>query len=147
MYFVDRNVMQNLGGNGDANVRKWRNSVNDTDIFIPVIAIREAWYGCEKVRNSQPRSADLGIAATRAILAAFDGQVLPLNELAAIEWAKLLVELGRKNEADWFYIAVAKATGWTLVTRNIKDMVDRGARLLNPFTDPPTIIEVDDRID
>ena len=24
MYFVDRNVMQNLGGNGDANVRKWR---------------------------------------------------------------------------------------------------------------------------
>jgi hypothetical protein len=34
--------MQNLSGNGDANVRKWRNSVNDTDIFIPVIAIREA---------------------------------------------------------------------------------------------------------
>jgi hypothetical protein len=52
------------------------------------------------VRNSQPRSADIGIAATRTIIAAFDGRVLPLDELAAIEWAKLIVELGRKNEAD-----------------------------------------------
>jgi hypothetical protein len=69
--------MQNLVGNGDVNVRKWRNSVNDIDIFIPVIAIREAWYGCENVRNSQPQSADLGNAATRAISAAFDGEARP----------------------------------------------------------------------
>jgi predicted nucleic acid-binding protein len=83
VYFVDRNVIQNLGGNGDANVQKWRNSVNDTDIFLPVIAIREAWYGCEKVRNSHPQSADLGIAATRAIIAAFDGEARPPTTLAS----------------------------------------------------------------
>lgn len=143
MYFVDRNVMQNLGGNGNANVRKWRNSINDTDIFIPVIAIREAWFGYEKVRNKRPQSADLGVAATQALLAAFEGQVLPLDERAAIEWAKLLVAFGHKKEADLSYVAVATATGWTLVTRNVKDMKDHGIRLIDPFTDPPTVIEAD----
>lgn len=143
MYLLDRNVMQELGRSGDANVRKWLDRIDDTDLFIPVIAIREAWSGCEKVRHKQPQSAEMGIAAIRAVLAAFEGQILPLDERAAIEWGKLLVALGQKKEADWCYIAVAKATGWTLVTRNIKDMKGHGVRLLNPFTDPPTVIETD----
>jgi toxin FitB len=141
MYVVDRDVMQNLVGNGDRNVLKWRNSVDDTDIFLPIMAIREAWFGCERVRKSKPKSAALGFAATQAIVDAFGDQVLPLDARAAMEWARLLVGCPRDKEADMSYVAVARTTGYMLVTRNTKDMKGHGIRLLNPFTDPPTMTE------
>jgi len=66
----------------------------------------------------------------------FSGRILPVDLVIADEW-------GRMNAArtlsviDGLLAATAKVHDLTLATRNIADVKDVGARIVNPF-DPQT---------
>lgn len=138
-FILDRNVMQNIGANGNKNVRKWWDSVNDTAVFLPVMAIREGCYGFELKRKSNLAMCEIGLEAVANTAKVFGDRVLPLDQASVAVWASLLAVHGKgRLEADLSYVAVAIVHQACLVTRNFKDMRGKGALLLDPFTDPPT---------
>lgn len=130
--------MQNIGARGNDNVLKWWASVDDTAAFLPAMAVREGCYGYELIRAKDPAKCRAGLAAVAQTVKNFGDRVLALDHASAAEWARLLAVHGKgKLEVDLSYVAVAIANDACLVTRNLKDMRNKGAELLDPFTDPP----------
>jgi len=54
---------------------------------------------------------------------------------AADEWGRLN-SVTRLPVVDGLLAATAKVRGWTLVTRNTRDVAGTGVRLLDPFAPP-----------
>ncbi|MDQ0562400.1 putative nucleic acid-binding protein [Rhizobium mesoamericanum] len=67
-----------------------------------------------------------------AVLTAFSGRILPLDEAAAVQAAKWHVT-NPKPINDAYIAAVAFTRHMTLVTRNVKDFEGLGVALVNPW--------------
>jgi predicted nucleic acid-binding protein len=67
---------------------------------------------------------------------------LAIDVDVAEEWGRLLAAKDKaKNDAA--IAATAKRHNFTVVTRNKKDFAGRGVRLLDPYTERPTITDPD----
>jgi len=62
----------------------------------------------------------------------FENQILPVSLAVADTWARISTDRSRPV-IDTLLAATAITHELTLVTRNIRDVADTGARLLNPF--------------
>ncbi|EHK54651.1 PilT protein [Mesorhizobium alhagi CCNWXJ12-2] len=86
-------------------------------------------------RRDFARAASLlnGIATLEK---AYADRIIPVDADVVEEWTRML---GAKNKNRWdlALAATARVHALVLVTRNTKDFVGRGERLLNPFQDPP----------
>ena len=122
------------------NTRTWLASVNDDELAISVITLRERLEGAERARQADSPSASDIAADVEDLVRAYEGRILPVNEDAARRWAKLLVPDKSKSD-DKAQLAVAAAHGLTLVTLNWKDVHGRGVSVLNPGRDPPKLYD------
>jgi len=120
------------------NARAWLASVNDDELAISVITLRERLEGAERARQANAPSASDIAADVEDFVRAYSGRILPINEDAARHWAKLLVPDNSKAD-DKAQLAIAAAHGLTLVTLNWKDVLGRGVAVLNPGRDPPKL--------
>ena len=59
----------------------------------------------------------------------------------AAEWGRLQGEKD-KHRDDLAFVATARVHGCVLATRNVKDVVGRGVRVLDPFKRTPEVVEV-----
>ena len=140
-YLLDTDVTSQAGKRKpNRNVQKWLASVNDDELAISVITLRERLEGAERARQADSPSAPDIAADVEDLVSAFDGRILPINEDAARHWAKLLVPDNSKAD-DKAQLAIAAAHGLTLVTLNWKDVQGRGAAVLNPGRDPPKLFD------
>ncbi|MCY4390204.1 MAG: type II toxin-antitoxin system VapC family toxin [Desulfurellaceae bacterium] len=135
---LDTNIISEVrkGTRCDAHVTRWYAALTSDAIYLSVLVLGEIRKGIEQAR---PRDPDKALALEhwlQAVYERFSGRILPVDLVIADEW-------GRMNAArtlsviDGLLAATAKVHDLTLATRNIADVKDVGARIVNPF-DPQT---------
>lgn len=137
MYLLDTNVFRHLDESvAHQNVRRWLRTVNDADLFVSVITIRECRKGVERLRQQKPQVAEEISAHLAGIVATMKDRILPIDAETAEEWGRMLA-VSEKHTDDAGIAATARLHGLTVVTRNIGDFRARGVRMVNPYKDPP----------
>ena len=66
------------------------------------------------------------------VMPEFAGRILPIDTVVAQRCARLHVP-DRRSERDALIAATALVHGMTVVTRNVADFVETGAKILNPW--------------
>lgn len=114
-------------------VARWWAGVRPEQIYSSVLVVGEIRRGIEQVRPRDPAQA---AALQRWLTALADGlgeRILPVDQPVADEWGRMNA-LRTFPTIDGLLAATAKVYDLTLVTRNVDDLLDSGARLLDPFT-------------
>lgn len=136
-YLLDTNVFREVGKQQlHVNVRAWLDTVDDADLAISALTVREITKGIIKLRASKPEVATAIEERVATIFAAFNGRILPVDRAVAEAWGEMLAEHERHID-DTALAATARVHGLVLVTRNVRHVVGRGVPLLNPYKRPP----------
>lgn len=132
-YLLDTNVLRELGKTSpQRNVVVWLKSVDDSDLAISALTVREVAKGVAKLRKAKPETAASLEAAVTAIFDAFVGRILPIDRAVAAAWGEALAAK-EKHVDDAGLAATARVHGLIVVTRNAKDFEGRSVTLLDPF--------------
>jgi len=132
-YLLDTNVVRELGKTSPhKNVAAWLKSVDDVDLAISALTVREMAKGVVKLRKTKPETAAALGAIVSAIFDAFEGRILSIDRPVAAAWGEALGE-SDKHVDDAGLAATARTYGLVVVTRNVKDFDGRGVTLLDPF--------------
>lgn len=137
MYLVDTNVISEVRKRSKANqgVRAFfkRAIEDDMPMFISVITVGELRRGVDLIRyRGDVRQAGQLEKWLGALLMEYRDHVLDLNQDTAQLWGRLRVP-HPENAVDKQIAATALIHDLTVVTRNHKDFIKTGARVLNPF--------------
>jgi hypothetical protein len=136
-YLLDTNVLREIGSSKPhPHVDTWIAGVDDVDLAISALSVREMTKGVAKLRKSKPAAAAALGSRITEILNAFGERILPVDRTIAADWGEMLAQ-SEKHADDAGLAATARAHDLVLVTRNTKDVSSRGVRLLNPFKSPP----------
>ena len=136
MFLLDTNILSELrrGRRCNPGVAAWFAAAAAPDLFISVLTIGEIYKGIALARQRQDYTqADNLDAWLRLLAAQFADRVLPVDAAIAQAWGQLYA-IRNVPVVDGLLAATAKVNSLTLVTRNIVDVRDLGADLLNPFT-------------
>ena len=139
MYLVDTNVISEVRKKSKANngVRAFfRQTIeNETPMFISVVTVGELRRGVELIRyRGDVRQANQLEKWLQALLTEYQDHILDINQDIAQLWGRLRVP-HPENAFDKQVAATALIYELTVVTRNHKDFVKTGVRVLNPFTE------------
>jgi toxin FitB len=136
-YLLDTNVLSELRKrHPDLHVLAWYATVTSAEMFISALTIGEIRLGIERLRRKDSIQADHLEYWLRGLQATYSDHIVDVDSRIAEEW-------GRVNARDPLPVidgllaASAKARGWTLVTRNTRDLERSRVALLNPFDPPP----------
>jgi len=138
MYLVDTNVISEIRKKLKANqgIRAFFKKAieNDTPLFVSVVTVGELRRGVELVRyRGDVHQADQLEEWLDALLGEYQDNILDINPDIAQLWGKLRVP-HPENAIDKQIAATALIYDLTVVTRNHRDFVKTGVRVLNPFT-------------
>ena len=135
-YLLDTNVVSELRKRSpDASVEAWYDSVPGSQLFLSVLTIGEIRMGVERMRRKDTaKAASLENWLTR-LETAYGDHIVPVDTAFADTWARLSVP-DTLPVIDGLLAATAYDRGWTLVTRNTKDVRHAGVRVLDPFKEP-----------
>jgi toxin FitB len=120
---------------------RWLGRQADTDLFISTLTVAEIRRGIlEKAAGRKRRELDAWFAGREGPQALFRGRVLPFDERAALEWARLMAEgrgAGRPRSAlDMVIASTAVANGCIVVSFNERHF--RGVvEFINPARGAP----------
>jgi predicted nucleic acid-binding protein len=136
-FLLDTNVFREIGkSNPNANVAAWLDTVDDADLAISVLTVREVRKGIVRLRARKPQVADQIDNRVTEILDAFGERILPVTREIADVWGELLGQ-SEKNIDDTGLAATARGHGLVLVTRNVRHVANRGVATLDPFRTRP----------
>lgn len=139
IYLLDTNVVSQISKPRPiANVLTWLKTVDDRDLCISAMTVREMRYGAARATAAGHANASAIEAGVVAVIAAYQDRILPIDETVAGVWGEMLAERNGDDE-DTALAATAQVHGLILVTANTKDVIGRGVRLLNPTRSPPKI--------
>jgi toxin FitB len=140
LYLLDENVLRELHDRGNANVRRWLATVDDANLRLSAATLFEKRRGAEALKRRDPARATKFLSSINNLERAFADRILPIDAPVAADWARLL---GGKSKDRWdlALAATARVHRMVLVTRNVKDFAGRDVLLLNPFRNPPEVIE------
>jgi predicted nucleic acid-binding protein len=136
-YLIDTNVISEVrkGVQSNAHVAAWYNSIDDSNIYLSVLVLGEIRRGIERARSNQPERARALENWLTVVTESFADRVLPVDQAVAEEWGRMSAKRP-VSTVDALLAATARVHGLTLVTRNISDVADLGAQLINPFEPP-----------
>ena len=138
MYLVDTNVISEARKRSRANkgVRQFFKQAVDEEspMFLSVVTVGELRRGVELIRHrGDVRQANQLEKWLTALLADYRDNILDINPDIAQLWGRLRVP-HPENALDKLIAATALIYDLTIVTRNHKDFVKTGVKVLNPFT-------------
>ena len=138
MYLVDTNVISEVRKKLKANkgVRAFFKQaiVDEAQMFVSVVTVGELRRGVELIRyRGDMRQANQLEKWLEALLTEYQDHILDINQDIAQLWGRLRVPHS-ENALDKQIAATALIYELTVVTRNHKDFVKTGVRVLNPFT-------------
>ncbi len=132
MYLLDTNVVSEFRRNRPHGaVLAWASAVRDDQLHIAAATIGEIQRGIELTRDRDPAKA-AQIDAWLERLAATHN-VLSMDTAIFRCWARLMHRRSDTHQEDAMIGATALVHDLTVVTRNIRDFVSFGVKLLNPF--------------
>ena len=132
-WLVDTNILSELrkGKRADAGVRSWFAQAREEDLFTSVLVVGELRRGIESIRRRDAPSALALEQWLTRLMASFSDRVLPIDARVADLWGTLNVP-NPLPTVDGLLAATALVHDLVLVTRNVRDVVSTGARLLDP---------------
>lgn len=133
-YLVDTNVLSELRRKTpDPAVARWFADRPASTLYLSVLTLGELRKGVERLADPARRLALLDWLETE-LPAFFAGRVLAVDAVVADRWGHLLARAGRPVPAiDSLLAATALQHGLILVTRNVRDVIDLGVQVLNPW--------------
>lgn len=139
MIIMDTNIISEMmKPSPSAKVINWVDQQNASGLYVTTVTIAEISYGLNVLPNGNTRTL-LEEAFNKAIMEAFKHRILSFEERAAHFYGKIMghrKELGRPlSVLDGQIAAIASAHSYVIATRNIRDFVDCGVELINPFED------------
>ncbi len=137
MIVLDTNVLsETLRPAPAANVLAWLSNQPRAALFTTTVTRGEILYGIRLLPNGQRRQG-LWEAVQAIFTVDFAGQILPFDNDAADAYAEIAATrklAGRPiSQFDAMIAAVARSRGATLATRNVKDFVDCGVEMIDPW--------------
>ncbi|MFC0386761.1 PIN domain-containing protein [Muricoccus vinaceus] len=148
-FLLDRDVLSQLDqpeNKRHVNVRKWFRTVPDNDLYMSAVTVMEGWYGKAKARKGAAGSPEKLANCERfdaeyqLLLSAFQGRIIPVDEGVAKIWGQL--RAAKDNHVwDLSLAAAARENSMVIASRNLADLVGRGARVLDPFKEPFRIVD------
>jgi hypothetical protein len=137
MIILDTNVVSELmKASQDQAVVSWLNDQEASALFMTTITIGEIGYGLEILPRGR-RRLQLEQGFERVIAEAFAGRILVFDEEAARHYG---VMMGRRKARgrplsiqDGQIASIARAKGFAVATRNVRDFVECGVEIINPF--------------
>jgi toxin FitB len=138
MYLVDTNVISEARKKSKANkgVRSFFKQVieDETRVFMSVVSVGELRRGVESIRyRGDTRQANQLEKWLANLLVEYQDQILDINQDIAQLWGRLRAP-HPENALDKQIAATALIYELTVITRNHRDFVKTGVRVLNPFT-------------
>jgi toxin FitB len=137
-YLLDTNVVSEASKpQPSAALADWIQSQADSDLFISTLTVAEIWRGVlEMASGRRRRDLEAWFVGSDGPSALFSGRVLPFDERAAMEWARVMAAgtaMGRpRSPVDMIVAATAAANGCVVVTANERHF--RGVvEFLNPL--------------
>lgn len=132
-FLLDTNVVSEARkATGNAQVRRWIESVPGDDLYLSVLVVGEIRQGIERLRPRDPAQAKVYEAWLIRLQQDYAERIVPITEEIAEEWGRLNAA-GQLPVIDGLLAATAKVKSLTLVTRNTADVARTGVQLLNPF--------------
>ncbi len=133
-YLVDTNVLSELrkGERCDAGVAAWFARAEDDDIFLSVLVMGELQRGVDRIRRRDAQGADALGRWLEHLMITYADRILPVTLPIARLWGSFGVP-DPVPTVDGLLAATALHHALVLVTRNEKDVVATGVRVLNPF--------------
>jgi predicted nucleic acid-binding protein len=131
---LDTNVLSELrkGERCDPLVRRWAFTTTRSELHTSVIVLGELKGGIERVRPKDPRfAAELERWLSR-VIARMGDRILPVDQAIALTWGQIAAAR-TMPPIDGLLAATALVHGFTLVTRNVRDIAELGVSYLNPF--------------
>lgn len=137
MIIIDTNVVAELMKASPAGeVVSWMNDQEASELFLTTITLGEIGYGLETLPQGK-RRLQLEQGFERVIAEAFTGRILAFDEEAARLYGVLMGRckaIGRPlSILDGQIASIARARGCAVATRNVRDFVECGVDILNPF--------------
>ena len=139
MYLIDTNIISEARKRTKANkgVQAFfrKVGIDGSEVFISVVTFGELRRGVELIRHrgdiSQAKQLETWLYI---MLAEYQEHILDINHDVAQLWGRLRVP-HYENALDKLIAATALIYDLTVVTRNQKDFVKTGVRVINPFID------------
>ena len=139
MIVLDTNVISELmRREPDARVMAWMVDQPTAGVFTTTLTQAEIFYGLALLPEGRRREELLGAARSM-----FDvdlaGRVLPFDTDAALAFPEIAAERkhGGKpiSQIDAQIAAIVRSRGARLATRNVRDFVDSGITVVDPWGD------------
>ena len=137
MIVLDTNVVSELMRNlPNERVANWVDQHPASDVFLTAVTAAELQYGVERLPDGRRKSV-LMVKVAELLADDFHGQILPFGSMAAAYYAEISAARERGGHpismADAQIAAICRHHKADLATRNTKDFVDTGIRVLNPW--------------
>ena len=133
-FLIDTNIISEVRKSDrcDPAVAAWWSGVAEEDLWLSPLVLGEIRKGVELARRRDPQKAEALEAWLAEVMSGFRNRVLPVDTAVAEEWGKIIA-IRPVPVVDALLAATAKASGLTLVTRNIDDVLGLDVKVLNPF--------------
>jgi len=135
-YLIDTNVLSELRRKlPSPKVVHWFSQRPAGTLYLSVLTLGEIRKDIEALTESVRRLLLLDWLETE-LPTFFSGRILPIDAAVADRWGRLIARAGRPLPAiDSLLAATAALHGFSLVTRNLRDVQGLGVQLINPWDD------------
>ncbi len=137
MIVLDTNVVaETFRPRPDAAVLGWLDRWPTTDVHLTSVTVGELMFGVARLAQGRRRDA-IADRLAAVLDGAFAGRILPYDAAAARWFGVIAAARERRGTpigaADAQIAAVCAARGATLATRNVRDFLDTGVELVDPW--------------
>jgi predicted nucleic acid-binding protein len=132
-WLIDTNILSELrkGARAPAALRSWFAEARDDELYTSALVIGEIRRGIENVRRRDPTGGQALEQWLARITTQFGDRILPVDTPIAERWGVLNVP-DPLPTVDGLLAATALVHDLVLVTRNTRDVLRTGARVLDP---------------
>jgi predicted nucleic acid-binding protein len=135
-YLLDTNMVSELRKpvtRRPAQINTWAESLSEQSAYLSVLTVAEIERGLLLLERKDPVQArPLRAWFETDVLEGYAERILPLS-LAAVRYAAMLQVPSPRPLADTLIAGTALEHNLTLVTRNVKDFLGTGIRIVNPW--------------
>ncbi|MEP6814961.1 MAG: type II toxin-antitoxin system VapC family toxin [Marmoricola sp.] len=133
IFLLDTNVISELRKpRPNRGVVSWFEAVDDDALRLSVLVLGEIRNGVERLRARDLISAVALDAWLTQLHRRFHDRIAPVTTDIADQWGRITASQPLPI-VDSLLAATALTHGWTLVSRNERDLTATGVALLNPF--------------
>lgn len=138
MIVLDTNVVSELMRRlPDVGVLQWVDGIPVDEVLLTAVTAAELRHGAARLPDGR-RKHELAAKVEKLLTERFEGRVLPFDGDAAVHYAQIAASREHSGRpismAEAQIAAICRRYGARLATRNVKDFVDTGVPVEDPWS-------------